>query len=1537
MALSYRATPAVSQSSGAVSSLAITKQAGTAAGDVILIYAFGAAVATTPSIPGFTASALDSNDIGLLFSRTADGTEGATFTISGGGGSQQITAGIATVAGSTGTITSVTPSTTTASASASFPVTGITMPSAGWVVGFFGNENGFGSNGYAVTAPSGYTSRATNGAQAANATMMVADNESAPSGATGTITATCTTASFWSGVLVGLVPASGGVSGAAALSATGSLSAAGSGGGTSLTVTAAQSGANAANGIALTVKVVTGQAASPVGATGANDSTITTPQLAITPAATGSWVYGSLFNGAADTAYTANAGTTLSANIPDTTNFIAYGTCRSTSGTTASAPVTIGASAPTEGAAFLAVALVEIKAGTTLAEDASSPAGVHTFTAETVATASFTPPAGSLLVAMVSSFGTGGGVVALAVSDSSGLTWTRQAQSPTFGDAAVFTAPVPGGASGAAALAGAGAMTAAGTATSGPTAGMTAAGTLAAAAAETLQQSAALAGSGSLSAAAAVRTAGAASLPAAGSLSAAAGSAVTVPASWSGSAAAVSGYTFPLPAARPVQVAVANTAGHWMIAIVTWRQAAGGAGVTVSVADDVHNWWEPLGAPAGDSAAAGVTRCAVWAAPAARAAAYVQAAPSGPCQALAVRILDVNGMQPWMTMTPVVTNYALAATSLPLSAPAPSASAFLVACAGSDNNADTIGGPGAGWTPLASVTAGNGVDHTADITLSAAWRVTSGAASAAWTSTGALDFSGVIAGVLVSGAAPATPNPNWPVLITEIAPGSGAQTPPALLAWTPLSARALSLNVQQGRQYTLSQLMAGQGAVVIDNPDGALIPPGTGAFAGIDSGTPIRQRAYIPSSPAPNCVPFSGYLQRWPFAVPGDMLRGETQATLTDAWGYAAGMLNSMAREEMLIDSPYALWPLDDPAGSQQGSNIAPGNSSPLTLTLSKYGAAGATAAFGANSGAIIGDTSAEISGAEGSGESGGAEGMFSQTLAGTSLNTNNYGYALVCADGNYPPVSGGVTIEAWFGNTTSSGLFGFTAATSGSLFGSAGGFAAGQPVVLSAAAGFTLPGGFTAGTPYYVVGVSGTAYQLSATVGGAAITVTAAGAGFIQTAVPWSPVVIAARNLKGSVAQIQIRDTDGALVIGYTTASGSVGSAVVDGTSDYRQDLGLRHVSLAFNQTSWRVIIDGGAFGGASGTFSSPLPPSFAELDFGGVQDRATQGYAFSGYVALAAVYPAVLSPERVLSHFWAAGAGMASEAASDRVERIIEYAGLAGRRWLGQQAGTGEGDLMVSGQDIGGQGAATSISNVAASTVPAIVYVAPTGDIVYWSKQFTWNQPVRWTLGDNAAGGEIPFLPAQFSTDYDNARVVNDIQLTQLDTQTVTVPSGVMASTTVAAIEAASSQQYGDQPLQQTGYLNFDATSPYDAGGSMIDLANWMADVYARPRNRVQAVTVNAAANAANVSSSLAWQFWASASVGDMVAVNVRLPTAAASPLISLVARITQTQRTGQFSQDGTSATITCVLDFAPEYNALICDDPIRGLLDGSCVLSW
>ncbi len=1014
-----------------------------------------------------------------------------------------------------------------------------------------------------------------------------------------------------------------------------------------------------------------------------------------------------------------------------------------------------------------------------------------------------------------------------------------------------------------------------------------------------------------------------------------AGPAVT--GTWAGAYAVASGFFFPYPAARPVQVSVANTAGDWLFCLIAWRPSAAGSGVSVVVADDAHNWWEPLGPPGTDSPAAGAVRTAVWAAPAARVAntvsgqTIVQVAATGPVLSLACTVIDMSGILPWYAVVPVTGNYANTATSLALSAPAPSAQAVLLAAFASDNNSDTITGP-SGWTALTGASASNGVDHTADIKLTPAWQVTTGSSSASVSSGGSLDLAGVIAGVLVSAPQPAQPNPSWPVMVTEAAIGAGVRTPPSELTWTDISTRTLALSMRQGKQYSQGTLSAGQGTITLDNPDGALIPPGTGSFAGIDSGTPLRRRIIWPASATPHYVPFSGYFRRWPWQLDAGLLRGKTQAEITDAWGYAAGPLNSMAIEECLIDSPYALWPATDPAGSAAASDVAPGNSLPLTQVTSKYGAGGAAAVFGASSGQLAGASSAQVTT---SGTGGGGTGMWSQSLASSALAYNGFGYALECADPGYPPISGGVTVETWASCTLTADLTAISGngeclvSTAGAVFNTASSkFPNGMPITLGVLGSSALPGGFSAGT-YYVTGSDGQGnYNLSATQGGTAISPSSGGVGTVAPFILWDPVIMSLRDGSGTVAGLSIRETDGALLILQRNGT-SVTATVADSGHDYRA--GIAHYSLAVTQTAWQLFVNAGEQLAASGTFSPALPASFRSASFAGVQDATSQGYALPGTIGFPLVIPGLSPQVRVVNRYFAAGAAMAGEAACDRIERVLEYAGLAGRRWLGQQPATYEGDLCAPGKDIGGQPAASSAGNIAASTLPAQQYVAPTGDITYLAKLYTWNQPVRWTLGDDTAGGEIPFLPGAIATDYDPARVSSPVQVTSLGSQAVTVPSGATASTTMAAVTAAAGKQYGGQPYQSTCYLDLDFSSQYTAGGSSMDLANWVANIYRKPANRVQAVTVDAARHPA------AWPFWGGASGGDMVQVNVRLPTAATSPLISLTARITQTDRASQFSQGGTSGTITCTLDFAPESNCLTCDDPVRGLLNSQNVLGW
>ena len=205
----------------------------------------------------------------------------------------------------------------------------------------------------------------------------------------------------------------------------------------------ARRGGNVFNGIALTVAVLTNAATVQSGAANSVNGLNPNPNLAITPSATGSIVYGAMLNGASSTVFTANGSTTYTQNVSDTVNGSAYATYRSTATTTAATPVTLGATAP---AVSGGLAQAEILAAGTLAEDVSAPPPVA-LTGTTVAnTVLFTPPAGALLIAMVSADG-GTGVATMAVT-SGGLVWTELVKTNVTGQGyvGVWIAQVPGAA-----------------------------------------------------------------------------------------------------------------------------------------------------------------------------------------------------------------------------------------------------------------------------------------------------------------------------------------------------------------------------------------------------------------------------------------------------------------------------------------------------------------------------------------------------------------------------------------------------------------------------------------------------------------------------------------------------------------------------------------------------------------------------------------------------------------------------------------------------------------------------------------------------------------------------------------------------------------------------------------------------------------------------------------------------------------------------------------------------------------------------------
>ena len=187
-----------------------------------------------------------------------------------------------------------------------------------------------------------------------------------------------------------------------------------------ITVTATQGGPTAV-GMILRVKVLTNAAVQSlqVGNT-ATQVGAAAHQAVITTTATGSIVYGAVLD-VGSTAYTANADTTLFDNL-SVFGSLQMGTLRSTAATGTPGSITIGCSAPAD-SGLLALGEILPVIGQSIAEDASGPAVVNS-SATSATTASFNPPLGSLLVAIIDS-NAGNGILTMAMSNTGqALNWT---------------------------------------------------------------------------------------------------------------------------------------------------------------------------------------------------------------------------------------------------------------------------------------------------------------------------------------------------------------------------------------------------------------------------------------------------------------------------------------------------------------------------------------------------------------------------------------------------------------------------------------------------------------------------------------------------------------------------------------------------------------------------------------------------------------------------------------------------------------------------------------------------------------------------------------------------------------------------------------------------------------------------------------------------------------------------------------------------------------------------------------------------------
>jgi len=213
-------------------------------------------------------------------------------------------------------------------------------------------------------------------------------------------------------------------------------------------ITATQSGSSAFKGMALLVKVLTG-AIEGGGVTAAGNSLAgAVAQASITPSATNSKpVFAISFDGSSAGFGAAATNNTYFDNAGDVTDLWSYAHGHYTGTVTSGTPVTVGAGTAIGDHSNWAVLELQPSGGSTPVVDASSPPLVQSDTLLSVSTANFTPPLGSVLVALVVAGGSASGTGITMTVSGGGLAWTQRvvsSASDNFQPCFIWTATVTG-------------------------------------------------------------------------------------------------------------------------------------------------------------------------------------------------------------------------------------------------------------------------------------------------------------------------------------------------------------------------------------------------------------------------------------------------------------------------------------------------------------------------------------------------------------------------------------------------------------------------------------------------------------------------------------------------------------------------------------------------------------------------------------------------------------------------------------------------------------------------------------------------------------------------------------------------------------------------------------------------------------------------------------------------------------------------------------------------------------------------------------
>lgn len=241
-------------------------------------------------------------------------------------------------------------------------------------------------------------------------------------------------------------------------------------------------------------------------------------------------------------------------------------------------------------------------------------------------------------------------------------------------------------------------------------------------------------------------------------------------------------------------------------------------------------------------------------------------------------------------------------------------------------------------------------------------------------------------------------------------------------------------------------------------------------------------------------------------------------------------------------------------------------------------------------------------------------------------------------------------------------------------------------------------------------------------------------------------------------------------------------------------------------------------------------------------------------------------------------------------RLERLLASGTLAVPRCIDPATA-----LVQAALDTGGATAGTAFSNITSSD-GGWPFIDNAGALCYWSRPHLAAGQVTWQLGPNVAAGQIPWQNDDAELSSDPQRVRNNVVVTPYAPDGSSLPLITPADTATAA---ASQQQYGEQDLALTSYLQSQALQQAQA--------DWQLANFAVARKRAVSITVNAAGMTDSVPQ--AWLYVLGANIADLVQLTVAQP---GQPTFTFVLRISHITRKIDFAAG--EASLTAALDYEP-----------------------